>query len=114
MVEGNGAEERFLPEWAGDGKTLIEDVGLLVRTPNPINSNRSLTICNGVHSRGVLGAVRALTDARLRDSNEQYIAKNFADSSNFAILMRVPVIAGQAMTPDFCAPGCVRFRWPES
>jgi hypothetical protein len=62
----------------------------------------------------VLGAVRALTDARLRDSNEQYIAENFADPSNFAILMRVPVMAGQAMTPDFRAPGCVRFRWPEA
>jgi Helix-turn-helix domain len=114
VVERDGAEERFLPEWGDDGKTLIEDVGLLVRTLNPINSNRSLTICNGVHSRGVLGAVRALTDARLRDSNEQYIAENFADPSNFAILMRVPVIAGQAMTPDFRAPGCVRFRWPEA
>ena len=114
VVERDGAEERFLPEWAEDAKTLIEDVGLLVRTPNPINSNRSLTICNGVHSRGVLGAVRALTDARLRDSNEQYIAENFADPSNFAILMRVPVMAGQAMTPDFRAPGCVRFRWPEA
>lgn len=114
VTEQNGVEERFLPEWAEDGKTLIQDVGLLVRTPNPIYSNRSLTICNGVHSRGVLGAVRALTDARIRDSNEQYIAENFADPSNFAVLMRVPVIAGQAMTPDFRAPGCVRFRWPEA
>jgi transcriptional regulator with XRE-family HTH domain len=114
VTEQNGVEERFLPEWAEDGKTLIQDVGLLVRTPNPIYSNRSLTICNGVHSRGVLGAVRALTDARIRDSNEQYIAENFADPSNFAVLMRVPVIAGQAMTPDFRTPGCVRFRWPEA
>lgn len=111
VVERNGAEEQFLPKWGPDDR-LIEDVGLLVRTPNPLNSNRSLTICNGIHSRGVLGAVRALTDARLRDSNERYIVANFADPSIFAILMRVSVIAGQAMTPDFQAPNCVLYQWP--
>jgi transcriptional regulator with XRE-family HTH domain len=111
-LERDDGIERFLPQWDDDGSTLIEDVGLLLRTPNPLNSNRSLTICNGVHSRGVLGAVRALTDARLRDSNEGYIVENFADPSSFAILMRVTVIAGQAMTPDFHASDCVLYRWP--
>ena len=109
----NGQEKNpdFLPKWGNAGQ-LVRDVGLLVRTRNPHNSNRSLTICNGVHSRGVLGAVRALTDARLRDSNEGYIAKHFADPWNFAILMRVSVIAGQAMTPDFNAADCVLYQWP--
>ncbi len=110
-LERDGRIERFLPKWDDDGSTLVEDVGLLVRTPNPLNSNRSLTICNGIHSRGVLGAVRSLTDARLRDSNERYIAENFADPSNFAILMRIPVISGQAMTPDFHAADCVLYQW---
>jgi hypothetical protein len=112
VVERNGSERRYLPKWGDNGSTLMEDVGLLVRTPNPLNSNRSLTICNGIHSRGVLGSVRALTDARLRDSNERYIVENFTDPSNFAILMRVSVIAGQAMTPDFHAPNCVLYQWP--
>ena len=56
---------------------LAEDVGLLARVPNPLNSSRTLTICNGIHSRGVYGAVRSLTDAQLRDANERYIAANF-------------------------------------
>ena len=112
VVEQNDREVRFLPKWGYGGSVLVEDVGLLVRTPNPLNSNRSLTICNGIHSRGVLGSVRALTDARLRDSNERYIVDNFADPSNFAILMRVSIIAGQAMTPDFHAPNCVLYQWP--
>lgn len=112
VVDFDGKERKFLPKWADDGSTLIEDVGLFARTPNPHNYNRSLTICNGVHSRGVLGAVRTLTDARLRDSNEKYIAENFADPGNFAILMRVHVISGQAMTPDFNAPDSVLYRWP--
>ena len=116
----------FLPKWrAGsrtievDGesreeslKTLTEDVGLLARTPNPLNSNRVLVICNGVHSRGVLGAVRTLTDARLRESNERYIAEKFVGSDSFAILMRVPVIEAKAMTPDFNAAGSVLYQWP--
>jgi hypothetical protein len=61
----------------------------------------------------VLGAVRALTDARLRDSNERFIIENFVDPAKFAILTRVAVIAGKAMTPDFNAPGSVLYRWPE-
>jgi hypothetical protein len=112
VVEHDGKERKFLPKWAGDSNTLIQDVGLIARTPNPLNSNRSLTICNGIHSRGVLGAVRTLTDARLRDSNERYIAENFADPSYFAILMRVAVIGGKTMTPDFHAPKCVLYQWP--
>ena len=111
VLDGQKKNPEFLPKW-GKAGDLIQDVGLLVRAPNPHNSNRSLTICNGVHSRGVLGAVRALTDARLRDSNERYIAKHFASSSNFGILMRVSVIAGQAMTPDFNAADCVLYQWP--
>jgi hypothetical protein len=111
VLDGQEKNPDFLPKWNATGN-LTQDVGLLVRAPNPYNSNRSLTICNGVHSRGVLGAVRALTDARLRDSNERYILEHFADLSNFAILMRVSVIAGQAMTPDFNSADCVLYRWP--
>ena len=113
LAGDDGQERQFLPNWADKTKTtLIEDVGLLARAPNPLNSNRALTICNGVHSRGVLGAVRALTDAQIRDSNEQYIAKQFFGSSSFAILMRVPIIGGQTMTPDLNAPGSVLYQWP--
>ena len=114
VLERDSVEERFLPTWTDGGETLVEDIGLIVRTPNPLNSNRSLTICNGIHSRGVLGAVRSLTDKRLRDSNERYIVRNFPDPSNFAILMRVSVIAGQAMTPDFNKSDCVLYQWPEA
>lgn len=106
-------KKKFLPKWSGETpRKLAEDVGLLVRTPNPLNSSRVLIICNGVHSRGVLGAVRSLTDAQLRDNNEQYIAQNFANSSSYAIVMRVPIIGGQAMTPDFNTSGSVLYQWP--
>src|SRR5438309_105427 len=48
VLEREGVMERFLPQWGDDGN-LVEDVGLIVRTPNPLNTNRSLTICNGIH-----------------------------------------------------------------
>jgi hypothetical protein len=113
VVEVDGKERKHLPKWSETGpRKLIEDVGLLVRMPNPLNSNRTLTMCNGIYSRGVVGAVRSLTDERLRESNERYIANNFSENQQFGILMRVQVIEGLAMTPDFNIPGTVLYQWP--
>jgi hypothetical protein len=92
---------------------LAEDVGLLARVPNPLNSSRTLTICNGVHSRGVYGAVRSLTDTHLRDANERYIFTNFGDSTSWAILMLVKVIINRTMTPDFNGNGVVLYKWSQ-
>jgi hypothetical protein len=113
VVETDGEERKYLPRWSeASPRKLIEDVGLLVRMPNPLNSNRTLTICNGIQSRGVVGAVRSLTDERLRESNERYIAENFPDNQQFGILMRIQVIEGRAMTPDFSIAGTVLYQWP--
>jgi len=113
VADVGGEEKRFLPVWSGSDHTdLIEDVGLLARVPNPLNSSRTLTICNGIHSRGVLGAVRCLTDARLRDKNEQYISASFSNTESFVILMRVTVMKGQTMTPDFNIAGRVLYQGP--
>jgi transcriptional regulator with XRE-family HTH domain len=109
--EGKGRPSKYLPQWSPESGRLMVDVGLLVRMPNPLNSNRTITMCNGIHSRGVLGAVRTLTDARLRESNEQYIARTFPDDQ-FGILMRVQVIEGETLTPDFNIPGTVLYQWP--
>ena len=114
VTEIDSKEHKFWPKWLDqDEKILDEDVGLLARVPNPLNSSRTLTICNGIHSRGVYGAVRSLTDARLRDSNEHYISVNFGSSGPFAILMSVKIIENQAMTPDFAGPDSVLYRWPQ-
>lgn len=110
----DGQEQKFLPKWRDeDHKKLREDVALLARTPNPVNSNRTLTICNGVHSRGVVGAVRTLTDARLRESNERYLSGVFGDARTFAVLMRVTVIEGETLTPDFNTAGTVLYQWSD-
>ena len=89
---------------------VFEDLALVARLPNPFNSRRTLTICNGVHSRGVLGAVLALTDETVRPANEKYIAKwQYAES--FALLVRVPVVSGQVLAPDLQNPDMRVFEW---
>ena len=114
VAEVDGDKQEFWPKWADAKHTVLsEDVGLLARVPNPNNSSRTLTICNGIHSRGVYGAVRTLTDAHLRDSNEQYISKHFGHSDSFAILMSVKVIQNLVMTPDFNSDGVILYQWPQ-
>ena len=95
----------------GKPRELAEDVALLVRRPNPFNHSRTITICNGVYSRGVLGSVRALTDIAVRDRNEVYIANRFPDGS-FVLLMRVPVLNGQALSPDLEMSEYRLYEWP--
>jgi len=107
-----GKDHEFLPTWMDrEGGILTEDVGLLVRVPNPLNSSRTLTICNGIHSKGVYGAVRTLTDARLREVNERYISTHSGGSDSFAILMSVKVIMDTVITPDFNSDGVVLYWW---
>ena len=124
VAEVEGKQQRFWAQWMDenqmdkdqkddDKKFLKEDVGLFARVPNPLNASRTLTICNGIHSRGVYGAVRTLTDAQLREGNERYISTNFKDAGSFAILMSVKIIKNKAMTPDFNTPGVVLYQWAQ-
>jgi hypothetical protein len=105
--------ERFYPQWEDDnhGGELAEDVAFLARLTNPFNTNRTLTFCNGIHSRGVLGAVRCLTDRRVRDANEQYIADRFP-GGQFAMLLRVPVAADETISPDLQNKSVRLHEWP--
>ncbi len=77
------------------------------------NLARTLTLCNGVCGRGVLGAVRCLTDGQLRDHNEAYLAERFGDSRRFGLLLRVPVLRGNTLTPDLNNPNMRLYEWPE-
>jgi hypothetical protein len=79
--------------------------------PNPFNSACTLTMCNGIYSHGVYGAVRSLTDTQLQNANERYIAENFSDQE-FCILMRVRLVGGRVVTPDFGTKGTILYQWP--
>jgi len=59
----NGVPKTFQPvvRKIGNRQVLEEDVAHFYRSRNPFNRKRTVTICNAMYSRGVLGAVRALT-----------------------------------------------------
>jgi hypothetical protein len=102
IFRASGPNKEFRPVWEeteDGGRELVEDVALLARLRNPFNHSRTITICNGIHSRGVLGAVRTLTDSAVRERNEAYLSTHFPDGS-FALLLRVPVVNGEAISPD--------------
>jgi transcriptional regulator with XRE-family HTH domain len=105
-------EEEFRPEYQDfDGeREQIADVGYIVRRRSPYQTDRTLTICNGVHSRGVFGAVRCLTDKRVRDENERYLADRFPNGE-FAMLVRVPLVANETISPDLRNPDTRLFEW---
>lgn len=101
-IVGSEPPRRFGPRLVGDSPrgAVVEDVGLLLRTPNPHYSTRTLTICSGVFTRGVYGAVRCLTDAGLREENSEYLRGRFADAATFGLLMRIQVVDHTVPTPD--------------
>jgi transcriptional regulator with XRE-family HTH domain len=94
--------------------TLVEDVGLFARAPNPQSPGHSLTICSGVTTRGVRGAVQCFTDPdrTLRERNEAYIAQRFSESSHFGLLMRVKVfLNGESLAPDLTLDETRLYEW---
>jgi hypothetical protein len=97
---------------AGGKGILREDVALFARAVNPLNRKRTVTICHGMYGRGTYGAVRALTDALFRDRNAEFVQSRFGSSETYCILMRVPVIDGATLTPDWTTGEYTLFEWP--
>jgi hypothetical protein len=100
-----------LDKAAGEKKVLREDVALFARAASPFNKKRTVTICSGMYGRGTYGAVRALTDARFRDRNAEYVESRFGGSESFCILTRVQVVNGATITPDWTIDDNRLFEW---
>jgi transcriptional regulator with XRE-family HTH domain len=113
-VVEKGARRTFRPVLRETGNRWIleEDVAHFYRSPNPFNRKRTVSICNGMYSRGTLGAVRALTDARFRDRNNAYVLERFAGHDTFSIISRVQVLQGSVVTPDWTSPEFLLHEWP--
>ena len=111
VVTSDGPQS-FYPDYEdlGEGKQLLADVGYLARLRNPFKVSRTLTICNGIYSRGVFGAVRCLTDASVREENERYLAERFPEGE-FAMLLRVPVVTNETLSPDLQNPDARLYEW---
>ncbi|MEV0163720.1 hypothetical protein B0I32_120135 [Nonomuraea fuscirosea] len=115
-VDEHGESSRYYPDTlgSGDGLRLIEDVGFFYRGVNPYNTERTLTICNGMYARGVYGAVRALTDLRFRDRNAAFLRRRFGAAATYSILMRVRIAGRVAVTPDWTSDEDRLHEWPEA
>jgi hypothetical protein len=115
VVESNDEKRSYYPQFDdyGEGKELTSDVGFVARLRNPFKLNRTLTICNGIFSRGVVGAVRCLTDKSVRDENERYIADRFP-AGEFALLIRIRVVANETLSPDLQDPTSILYEWSPS
>lgn len=114
-TSGDGGRD-YWPVWdeaGASGRELLEDVALLARVRNPYNHSQTLTICNGIHSRGVVGAVRALTDIAVRERNESFLASRFP-GGEFALLLRVPVLNSEALSPDLEIDSNRLYEWSPS
>lgn len=106
----------FYPELETDrgNPVLVADVAHFLRIPSPFNRMRTLTLCSGLFSLGTYGVVRALTDSRFRDQNEEYLRERFAGSAEYSILMRIAITNGiEALTPDWSEPSTRLYEWPK-
>jgi transcriptional regulator with XRE-family HTH domain len=114
-VTENGATDKHRPkvlDVSGNPKGILtEDVALFARAVSPFNRKRTVTICNGMYGRGTYGVVRALTDARFRDRNADYLRSRFGSSDTFCILSRVPIVDGATLTPDWTTGDYTLFEW---
>jgi transcriptional regulator with XRE-family HTH domain len=113
VVTKDGEEREFSPVLRTfDGReVLVEDVAHFYRAPNPLNEQRTITICNGAHQRGTVGAVRALTDSKFRDGNEEYLRTRFGHESAFSIVTRVLMVRHAVVTPNWTGDA-VLHEWP--
>lgn len=103
----------FAPVLDEANGSLLEDVAHFFRGRNPYNARRTVTLCNGMYGRGTYGAVRALTDARFRDRNEDYVRQRFGHAQAFSILMRVRINPnGAVVTPDWTQDEIRLHEWP--
>jgi len=97
-----------------DEGALVEDVGYFARGENPSAPRRTLTICGGITTRGVRGAARTFIDYEMKARNEEYLFPRFLSGSTYCIVMRVPVINLDPITPDLSKPENRLFEWHHS
>jgi transcriptional regulator with XRE-family HTH domain len=90
---------------------LLQDVGLIARTPHPIIPGGTVTLLSGITSRGVHGAAQCFIDAHVRDMNERYLETAFGNVESFCILMNIPVQKDVALPPNLWREGTVLYEW---
>jgi hypothetical protein len=86
-----------------DRRTDPASVSDFVVKSLPKVENVALNASQAVKLARAVRELRCLTDARARDAKESYLAERFPDGE-FAILLRVPVVENQTLSPDLYDP----------
>jgi transcriptional regulator with XRE-family HTH domain len=106
-----GEETReFKSVWDDDGN-LVQDVGLIARSPHPIIPGATVTLLSGVTSRGVHGAALCFVDQHVRDTNERYLENAFGNVESFCVLMNIPVQNNIALPSNLWREGACLYEW---
>jgi hypothetical protein len=113
VVDDPEAGKLEFPYRLTDG-VLVEDVGYFARGPNPSAPLRTMTLCGGITTRGVHGAARCFIEPEVREQNEQYLFPRFPEGSTYCVVMRVPVINRDPLTPDLSKKENRLFEWDNS
>ncbi len=91
--------DREFAHTLSDGE-VVEDVGFFASGKNPSAPRRRLVICGGITTRGVRGAALCFSDLQMQERNDQYVMSRFPDGSAYCIVMRVPIMNKDPLTPD--------------
>jgi hypothetical protein len=94
-------------------RELVEDVGFFIRGENPAAPLRTLSIIGGITTRGVHGAARCFIDPEMRGRNEDYLYPRFPAGSTYCVVMRVPVVNRDPLTPDLSIAENRLFEWDD-
>ena len=109
VFEVRATGERFGPVFTGEGehRRVVEDIGMIMRMPSPVDPTRTLTVFSGVYTRGVFGAVRCLSDREIGPPNARWLAAQFGGAPGWGVLVRVRGTDHAIGTPRLSAPGVV-------
>jgi hypothetical protein len=110
VVNDSDGEEVKFPYTLVNG-SLVEDVGFFVRGKNPSAPQRTLTICGGITTLGVHGSARCCIDWEIRERNDRYLKSKLSEESTYCVVMRVPVVNNDPLTPDLSKEGNRLFEW---
>jgi hypothetical protein len=106
-----GEETRkFRSAWDEEG-ALVQDVGLIARSPHPIIPGGTVTLLSGITSRGVHGTALCFIDSHVRDTNEGYLQSAFGNVESFCILMNIPVQNDVALPPNLWRENTSLYEW---
>ena len=100
-VDGGWGKDDLITEVVGNRQyvpvlnengSLRYDYGVFIKMPNPLNRKALLFLINGIRTYGVLGAARCFISEEYAVENCNYIFQRLGTNSNFAVLMKCPVI----------------------